>query len=97
MAIPDFQSVMLSLLRYAADGADHTRKVSIATVASGFKLGGEERAPLLPSGRMPVFRNRIYWANTYLQPAGLFNSAKRGVFRITPLALGRSRQASLST
>lgn len=83
MPVPDFQSVMQPLLRYAADGADHTLKDAIATVASEFKLTDEEKATLLPSGRMPVFRNRIYWANTYLQRAGLLSSAKRGVFRIT--------------
>jgi len=87
MAIPDFQSVMSPLLRFAGDGADHTLRDAIATVGEEFKLTDEEKAALLPSGRMPVFRNRIYWANTYLQRAGLFISEKRGVFRITPAGL----------
>jgi restriction system protein len=87
MPIPDFQSVMRPLLQFAGDGADHTLRDAITTIADEFKLTDEEKATLLPSGRMPVFRNRIYWANTYLQRAGLLSSEKRGVFRVTPAGL----------
>lgn len=87
MSIPDFQSVMQPLLRFASDGADHALRDAIATIAEEFHLTDAEKATLLPSGRMPVFRNRIYWANTYLQRAGLLSSEKRGVFRITPEGL----------
>ena len=47
-------------------------------------LSTAERAELLPSGQQGIFKNRIGWARTYLKKAGLLESPKRGVFRITP-------------
>lgn len=44
---------------------------------------GEERRALLPSGRQPVFRNRVAWAVAYLAQAGLLERTRRGYFRIT--------------
>lgn len=52
-------------------------------LASKFGLTPAERAELLPSGQQGIFKNRIGWARTYLKKAGLIESPKRGVFRIT--------------
>jgi restriction system protein len=38
---------------------------------------------LLPSGKQSVFDNRMGWAKTYLDKAGLVSSVRRGVYRIT--------------
>lgn len=83
MAVPDFQAIMLPLLRSTADGEDHTFADAVARLESEFGLTPDERAELLPSGRYPRFRQRVGWAKTYLSKAGLLDSTKRGVLRIT--------------
>ena len=39
MAIPDYQSVMLPLLRYAADGQQHSVREAIEELAEQFHFG----------------------------------------------------------
>lgn len=89
MPIPDFQSVMLPLLRLTATkpGDEFSLRQSVETLASEFGLSEEERAQLLPSGRQPVFDNRVGWAATYFKKAGLLESTRRGYFRITQRGL----------
>ncbi len=38
---------------------------------------------MLPSGKNYTFDQRVQWANTYLKKAGLLQSVRRGVFKIT--------------
>lgn len=83
MAIPDYQSCMLPLLRHLSDGAEHTLRDTEESLAAHFALMPGERAELLPSGQQGIFKNRIGWARTYLKKAALLDSARRGVFRLT--------------
>jgi restriction system protein len=83
MAIPDYQTTMLPLLRLAADGAEHRFRDSVEQLAAEFNLTDDERGEMLPSGTAPLFDNRVGWARTYLKQAGLLQSPKRGVLRIT--------------
>ena len=83
MPIPDFQSVMLPLLALASDGQEHLPREAADVLAKHFALSDGERAELLPSGMQPVFNNRIGWARTFLKQAGLLDSPRRGVFKIT--------------
>ena len=83
MPIPDYQSVMLPLLRLAADGVEHPFREAVEKLAEEFALTDSERSELLPSGTAHVFGSRVGWARTYLKQAGLLSSPKRGVFRIT--------------
>lgn len=84
MAIPDYQSIMLPLLRFARDGKVHSIHEAYAAMAEYFGLSDEERRQLLPSGKQKVIDNRVGWARTYLVKAGLLHSPKRGYFSITP-------------
>jgi restriction system protein len=84
MPLPDYQSLMLPLLQLAADDAEYTVRTAIDTLGSQLHLTDAERSELLPSGRQPVFDNRVGWAKTYLAKAGLLASPQRGRFRITP-------------
>lgn len=84
MPIPDFQSAMLPVLRLAQDGKDHTLREAVEALAVEFKATEEERNELLPSGRQRRLHNRVGWAKTYLQKAGLIEPNGRGRFRITP-------------
>lgn len=83
MAIPDFQSCMLPLLRYAADGQEHQLKDAVQHLAREFKLTDEEMNEFLPSGQQPVFVNRLGWARSYMKKAGLLSNPRRGYFQIT--------------
>ena len=65
MAIPDYQTLMLPLLKVAADGKVHTKREALNLLAEQFGLTDEERKELLPSGNQEVFDNRIGWARTY--------------------------------
>ncbi|MBM4124515.1 MAG: restriction endonuclease [Nitrospira sp.] len=83
MPIPDFQTCMLPLLRFAADGKEHQLKEASQYLAQEFKLTDEEQSEFLPSGQQPVFINRIGWARSYLKKAGLLDNTRRGYFKIT--------------
>ena len=83
MPIPDYQSCMLPLLRFAGDGEEHQLKDAIAAMADEFSLSDEDRNEFLPSGQQPVFTNRVGWARTYLKKAALLSSPRRGYFKIT--------------
>ena len=83
MTIPDYQTIMLPLLKIAADGEEHQLRSTIGILAEGFSLTDEERTQLLPSGNQAVFVNRVSWAKIYLSQAGLLDSPRRGAFLIT--------------
>lgn len=83
MAVPDYQSIMLPLLRISADGKEHRLSEVIETLAGQFNLTDQERKELLPSGRQAKFDNRVGWARTYMKKAGLLESTGRGKLRIT--------------
>lgn len=83
MPIPDFQSVMLPLLQFAADGQVHSMKDARQHLAAHFSLTEAEQAELLPSGRQATFSNRVAWAKVYLDKAGLLEAPQRGSFKIT--------------
>lgn len=83
MSIPDYQTIMLPLLKLLSDGQERSIRACIDALADHFHLSQEERAELLPSGQQPVFDNRVGWARTYLKKAGLLHSPRRGVVCIT--------------
>ena len=82
MAVPDYQSLMLPLLKYAGDRKEHRIRDAVEELAEKFRLSEEERKELLPSGQQAVFTNRVGWARTYLKKAGLLNSGRKGYFSL---------------
>jgi len=83
--IPDYQSLMLPLLKHVSDGKEHTYRDIIEHLAIEFEVTDEERKELLASGNQAIFDNRVGWAKTYLKKAGLLDSPKRATFTITDL------------
>jgi restriction system protein len=85
MSIPDYQTLMLPLLKRAAAGET---RVLEAEKQLGDELGltSEERAQLLPSGKQRVLHNRAHWAKFYLMKAGLVSFPRRGSFVATDAA-----------
>lgn len=87
MSIPDYQTLMLPLLKLLVDKQEHSLRETIEALAEEFGLTEPERKELLPSGQQPVFDNRVGWARTYMKKAGLLETTRRGYFRITDRGL----------
>lgn len=85
--IPDYQSLMLPLLKLVSDRQEHKYRDLIEKLATEFQITDEERKELLASGNQAIFDNRVGWAKTYLKKAGLLDSPKRATFVITQIGL----------
>jgi restriction system protein len=85
--IPDYQTLMLPLLKYASDEKEHRIGDVIEPLAKQLDLTDTELAEMLPSGRQPLFNNRVHWAKTYLAQAKLLEITRRAYFRITERGL----------
>lgn len=83
MAIPDFQSCMLPVLKALADQHEYPQISIVDMVADHFKLSQEEREALLPSGSQTIIVSRVGWARTYLLKAGLIVRTRRGHYAIS--------------
>ena len=82
--VPDFQSLMLPVLRALADGSEVRLAEVRQRVAEAERLTPEDLRELVPSGGQPVLSNRVSWALTHMERAGLVTRARRGVYRVTP-------------
>ena len=82
MAIPDFQSLMLPVLRACADGEVKISDV-VSSLGVSLQLSDQDLSELLPSGKQTTFANRVNWAKSYLGKAGLVTLTRRGYFQIS--------------
>jgi restriction system protein len=83
MPIPDFQSIMLPLLKILADGKVYKYREILEALAREFQVTEAERKEMVPSGQQEIFDNRVGWAKTYLKKAGLIDSPQRATFVIS--------------
>jgi restriction system protein len=81
--VPDYQSLMLPLLKIIHDGQEHTMKEILDLLAMKLNLSEEDKNELLPSGSQKKFNNRIAWAKSYMKHAGLLENVSRGKIKIT--------------
>jgi restriction system protein len=98
MAVPDYQSLMLPLLKMVSDRQEHSLSVLVDALAMQLKLTDDDKKEMLPSGRKTKFYDRIGWARTYMKMAGLLESTGRGTICITKrgLDLLKSNPASIN-
>jgi len=82
MAIPDYETVMLPLLRLSANGPISMRDAA-TRLGSELGLSPDEQTQLLPSGSATVLASRVGWAKTYLKQAGLLAQPARSIIEIT--------------
>lgn len=87
MAIPNYQMILLPLLKITADELEHTQGEVSGILSDQFRLTESEKKEMLGSGRQARFDNRVAWAKASLKKAGLIENPIRGVFRITPQGL----------
>jgi len=84
MAVPDYQSLMLPLLKLAdEEKAEISNGDAVEALGNRLGLTEADLKELLPSGVQPTFVNRVAWAATYMRKAGLLESIRRGYFKIT--------------
>ncbi len=84
MAVPDYQSLMLPLLQFAArEGTEISTSEAVEALAKELGLTEADLREMLPSGVQPTFINRVGWASTYLKKAGLLEATRRGFYQIT--------------
>jgi len=83
VAVPDFQSMMLPVLRAVQDGKTYTTSEVNQQVAVDLKLTDSDLAELLPSGKSKLYYNRVGWSKQYLVKAGLLAQPKRALYTIT--------------
>ncbi|MBH5319372.1 restriction endonuclease [Paenibacillus sp. GSMTC-2017] len=83
MPVPNYQVIMLPLLRFSSDEMEHSLRESVDFLAEYFQLTEDERQEMLPSGKQTLFQNRVAWASTYLRKSLLLEATKRGSFKIT--------------
>lgn len=83
MAVPEFQSFMLPVLKMFSDNLEHSTKECISEVINYFKLNDDEVKTLVPSGKQTLVSNRVYWSLTYLKKSLLIETQRRGVYKIT--------------
>lgn len=83
MAVPKFFEFFECFLYAIQDGELHTAKEVKEKVAAVMQLSETDREEMLPSGKQRTFDNRVAWARTYLDKAGLIETPLRGKYCIT--------------
>lgn len=81
--IPDYQSLMLPLLKYISDGQIYNTQDAISFLANKLNLNEEDLNEWLPSKKQKTFHNRVYWAKAHLKMAGVLENIGKGQFKIT--------------
>jgi restriction system protein len=81
--IPDYQSVMLHIIKFLSDGVEHNVEELASVIIKNFHLTQEESTRTLPNSQKKVINNRIHWARSHLKVAGIIEYPSKGVVRIT--------------
>ena len=74
------------------DDGLHSAKEVREIIEKDMGISVADLAEMLPSGKQRTFDNRVAWARTYLDKAGLIETPIRGKYRITK----EGREALLS-
>ena len=83
MPIPKFSDFFKVFLEAVKDGKLHSSKEVREIIAQKMNLKDEDRTEMLPSGKQSTYDNRVAWARTYLNKAGLITTPLRGQYQIT--------------
>ena len=83
MAVPKFFEFFEVFLQVLADGKLHSAREVRSMIAESMQMTETELSEMLPSGRQTTFGNRVMWARTYLNKAGLIETPSRGRYCIT--------------
>src|SRR5687767_15271479 len=83
MAVPDFEALMLPILRLLSEARDVSAAQLREHLIASMSLTQADLYEVTPLWRKQRLTNRMGWAMFYLRGAGLAESVSRGVYRIT--------------
>lgn len=83
MALPKFFEFFKPFLKSLSDGELHTPNEVREFIANDMELSKEDMSIMLPSGKITYFYDRVGWAKTYLDKAGLIETPSRAKYKIT--------------
>ena len=83
MAVPKFYEFFGAFLKALGDGNTYDSKEVRKFIAAEMNLTADDLAELLPSKKQSTFVNRVAWARTYLDRAGLISTPSKGHYCIT--------------
>jgi restriction system protein len=83
VAVPDYQALMLPLLKNLQDGKEHLLKDLYRQLAEDLRLSEADINELIPSGAERKLNNRVRWAKTYLEKGELLRTVSPGRYVIT--------------
>lgn len=87
MAIPDFQTLMLPILKLLSKNNIIKLSEMVDIMSDEYNLSEEERNEWLPSKVQKTMYNRVAWAKQYLKNSELIESPEKGSFKITQKGL----------
>ncbi|CAH0309874.1 Mrr restriction system protein [Peribacillus sp. Bi96] len=96
MAVPGYQDFMYPFLKQLENRQEYRLQDLYTILARYFNLSEEDIAETLPSGKQTLLVNRVGWARTYLNKAGLINVVRRAVFQITDEGLRVFNDSSIT-
>ncbi|MEW5552152.1 restriction endonuclease [Peribacillus frigoritolerans] len=96
MAVPGYQDFMYPFLKQLENRQEYQLQDLYTILARYFNLSDEDIAETLPSGKQTLLVNRVGWARTYLNKAGLIKVVRRAVFQITDEGLRVLNDSSIT-
>lgn len=95
MAVPEFEKFLPIFLDVIQDGGLYSSREVRDLIIKKMEISEEDLSEMVPSGKQSRFNNRMNWARTYLDKAGLVETPSRGKYRITEV--GKQALASGDT
>lgn len=86
MALPKYNEIMPYFIKCLGDEKVHNIKEIREFCVKAFNLSDEDRQQVLPCGKN-MFTDRVGWAKTYLQKAGLIESPSRANYQLTAIGI----------
>ena len=94
MTIPKHDGLRLPVLQLLSEVEQLRLKEFEAPIAKHFKLSNDEISQEYESGNGKILYDRISWALSYLNMAGLVQKPKRGIYQISSTGLDRLKTPS---
>ncbi len=82
MSVPKYYEIQIPALKLLTDGKARRRFEIEEPLSVYFNLSEEEKEQMYDSGNGPIFTDRVQWALSYLNMAGLVSKPKRGLYQI---------------
>ncbi|MDO5858621.1 restriction endonuclease [Myroides odoratimimus] len=86
MTIPKHDELRIPILEILSDGKEYKLKQFQKPLAQKFNLTEDQVYEMYPSGNGHIFYDRISWALSYLNMAGLLDKPARGIYAINTTA-----------